>query len=334
MTVPRPPHSRCSGFTLLEVLVACGILVVALASIAAILPAAASRLGEATAMDRGNALAAMALAEIQCRSLTSRDMFANPASPAGIVIGDSIPSAVLTSVTNSGYTGVTLFPSASGSANGTTFFRSGTAMLTLPNSTTLNRFADVSRGFSIEDDVQYQPPTTTAWPANLFAGVSASTGYRQFSRGVSWGAILTPEPWGTASGSMTAVRAHVAIFRKPSTAVAMTLTRSGSAGSSLFTTGTTIVPSAIQRTRLRPCSAVLALPSTSAAGTGPQWLGIRSSWLSGTSSQMVVDALTSGSAQACVVFERPIDGLVTSGSLTVLTFDSLLLTDQKILPVQ
>jgi hypothetical protein len=340
MITLHPSHHRRTGFTLLEVLVACGILVVALASIAAILPAAASRLGDATAMDRGNALDAMAFSEIQSRGLATRDVFTSPASAAGVVIGDILPSAVLTTVTNSGYGSVTLFSGtltatgASLTSGSGTLFRNGVAILTLPNWTTLNTRADVSRGFSIEDDVQYLPPTSTLWPVNRFAGVSASSGYRQFNRGVSWGAVLTPEPWGTTSGSMTAVRASVAIFRKPSTAVAMTLTRSGAAGSSLFTSGTTIVPAAIQRTRLRPCSFVLALPPTSVSGTGPQWLGIRSSWMSGTSSQMTLDALTSGSAQACVVFERPIDGLVTSGSLTVLTFDSLLLTDQKVLPVQ
>lgn len=338
MITPHPSDQRRTGFTLLEVLVACGILVVGLASIAAILPAAASRLGDATAMDRGNALDAMAFSEIQNRMLATRAMFTHPASAAGIVIGDSLPSAVMTTVTNSGYAGVTLF-SGTLTASGTsltsgsgTLFRNGVAILTLPNWTTLNTRADVSRGFSIEDDVRYLPPASTVWPSNLFVGVSSTTGYRQFTRGVSWGAILTPEPWGTTSGSMTAVRASIAVFRKPSTAVAMTLTRSGGAGSSLFTTGT--IPAAIQRTRLRPCSSVLALPPTSLVGIRPQWLGIRSSWVTGTSSQMTLNALTSGSAQASVVFERPIDGLVTSGSLTVLTFDSLLLTDEKILPVQ
>lgn len=331
MSTPYPRCARRPAFTLLEVLVACGILVVALASIAAILPAAAARLGDATAMDRGNALDAIALSEIQVRGLATRLLFPNAASPAGVVIGDSVPSAVLTTVTNSGYAGVTLTTTAT--ANNTSLFRSGTAILTLSNTTTLNSLADVSRGFSIEDDVQYLPPTTTAWPVNVFAGVTGTTGFRQFNRGVAWGAILTPEPWGTVSGSMTAVRASVAIFRKPSTAVAMTLTRSGGVGSSLFTTGTTIVPAAIQRSRLRPCSFVLALPATT-SGTGPQWLGIRSSWMTGTSSQMTLEALTSGSAQACVVFDRAIDGLVTSGSLTVLTFDSLLITDQKVLTLR
>ena len=54
-----------AGFSLLEVLVACGILVVGLASIAAILPAAGSRLSEAAAQDRAVAAAAVAMSEIR-----------------------------------------------------------------------------------------------------------------------------------------------------------------------------------------------------------------------------------------------------------------------------
>ncbi|MBM4058212.1 MAG: hypothetical protein FJ275_08255, partial [Planctomycetes bacterium] len=50
-------HAR-AGMTLLEVLVACGILVMGLASVAAMLPAAGARLAEATAIDRAGTLSA------------------------------------------------------------------------------------------------------------------------------------------------------------------------------------------------------------------------------------------------------------------------------------
>ena len=75
MTRSLPIAKRArAGFSLLEVLVACGILVVGLASIAAILPAAGSRLSEAAAQDRAVAAAAVAMSEIRCRNLAARDI--------------------------------------------------------------------------------------------------------------------------------------------------------------------------------------------------------------------------------------------------------------------
>lgn len=62
--------------TLLEVLVACGILVVGLASVAAILPAAASLLAEAANIDRGAALAANTAAELEARGVLKASLFA------------------------------------------------------------------------------------------------------------------------------------------------------------------------------------------------------------------------------------------------------------------
>jgi hypothetical protein len=62
--------------TLLEVLVACGILVVGLASVAAILPAASSLLAEAANIDRAAALAANAAADVKARGVLRASLFA------------------------------------------------------------------------------------------------------------------------------------------------------------------------------------------------------------------------------------------------------------------
>jgi Tfp pilus assembly protein PilV len=64
--------------TLLEVLVACGILVVGLASIAAMLPAAGSRLGQAALEDRAGNLAGNALAQARSAGAIAADVFSNP----------------------------------------------------------------------------------------------------------------------------------------------------------------------------------------------------------------------------------------------------------------
>jgi len=63
-----------SGMTLLEVLIASGILVVGLSSVAAILPAAGSLLGEASMIDRATTLAANAAADLEFqRTLKASD---------------------------------------------------------------------------------------------------------------------------------------------------------------------------------------------------------------------------------------------------------------------
>lgn len=67
-------HPR-AGLSLLEVLVACGILAVGLASVSALLPAASARLGQATEQDRAGLLAANARAECVNRGLVAADIF-------------------------------------------------------------------------------------------------------------------------------------------------------------------------------------------------------------------------------------------------------------------
>lgn len=71
-------HPR-AGLTLLEVLVAGGILAIGLASVAALLPAASARLGQATQQDRAGMLAANARAECLNRGLVAADIFSTPA---------------------------------------------------------------------------------------------------------------------------------------------------------------------------------------------------------------------------------------------------------------
>ncbi|MCE2725971.1 MAG: prepilin-type N-terminal cleavage/methylation domain-containing protein [Planctomycetaceae bacterium] len=69
-------HPR-AGLSLLEVLVACGILAVGLASVSALLPAASARLGQATQQDRGGVLAANARAECVNCGLVAADIFSS-----------------------------------------------------------------------------------------------------------------------------------------------------------------------------------------------------------------------------------------------------------------
>ncbi|MFM9057805.1 MAG: hypothetical protein ACKOSQ_01540, partial [Planctomycetaceae bacterium] len=64
---PARPAAARGAFTLLEVLVSLGVIVAALAGIAAFLPAAGTRLGEATVIDRAGTMAANARADLATR---------------------------------------------------------------------------------------------------------------------------------------------------------------------------------------------------------------------------------------------------------------------------
>ena len=77
------------GFSLLEVLVSLGILVSALAGIAAMLPAAASRVGDATALDRAGTLAANARADLANRGLLKATLCSGTAK--GFTFGEIVP---------------------------------------------------------------------------------------------------------------------------------------------------------------------------------------------------------------------------------------------------
>jgi len=76
-----------AGMTLLEVLVACGILATGLASVAAMLPAAGARLAEATAIDRAGTLAANCFAHLQARGVLKASLFTG-ATIRVVVLGD------------------------------------------------------------------------------------------------------------------------------------------------------------------------------------------------------------------------------------------------------
>ena len=75
--------------TLLEVLVACGILVIGLASVAALLPAAASVLADASRIERAAHLATNAVADLRFQGILSAATFKGPVKT--LVIGSMFP---------------------------------------------------------------------------------------------------------------------------------------------------------------------------------------------------------------------------------------------------
>ncbi len=157
----QPPRGARSGLTLLEVLIACGILLLGLSSIAAILPAASSRLGEASLEDRARVVAANAYAEVRNRGLLASGIFVDPTKPA--VFGRVLPGVA--------------------------------CPLIAPGSTAT--LIDPLRGFVLEDELIYATPTFAETPTNVFKN---GDGPRDYLEAVCWAAMVVPEQFPAATG--------------------------------------------------------------------------------------------------------------------------------------
>lgn len=272
-------HRHRAGLSLLEVLVACGILVVGLTSIAAILPAAGSRLGQATQADRGGVLAANAYAEVMSRSLVAADVFSvnNKACVFGKELGE--------------------LPTVAGA-------------VTAVASGTLSQRIDPVNGFLLEDDLVYTTGTASDLPVNAFQ--SAASPIRRFNEGLCWGGMIA-----CAGNAQMGTQAtlSIAVFSKeggPPRAITLT----GPVGSNIlqYSTGAAngVADEAARKQVLPACSYVLTTTNP------PQWLRINASWtnpgpiVSGTEnpagrlSFIVLDRnpMTSGTTLAVVGFEQ------------------------------
>lgn len=272
---PQPRLPQRLGITLLEVLVACGLLVLGLAGIAALLPAAAARLNEASIEDRASSLLANARAEIVNRQLNSLITFQSAPSP-GIrtaCLGELQQRLSLLALSsNSAFTSTPLIPAAG-------------YLATRIDGPSVNQY----RSFRGEDALRYSD-------SSIGAPVAMTTGtlVHETRSETSWGGLLTPLDFsdtpipyvaaapshpalGTASPNRLrgiAARLDVAVFKKPlqsatSTDAVLLLTAT-SGGFTLA--GTTVGPTSdiqsaptadigsIRKRLLAGCSYVLAVP--------------------------------------------------------------------------
>jgi len=299
-SAPARQTGAKGGFSLLEVLVACGVLVIGLASAAAMLPAATARLQEAAAADRGGAMAAAALADFECRDLAFRGLFLDtsgtayvPANPATL-FGEVLPIVSGTIGTSGSPTVVSLSGSASSQLQARINTTSGTA----------------GRGFFLEDELQYRPGAGLT----LFNGFT--NGVRDFRRGACWGAMVEPYPWGSDPASMRAVRATIAVFRKPGEIIRMPLTGSAGGVFRILLSSTSGLDNGLEfRPFLGPCAPVLAVAQSGTAA--PKWLTVNSSW---------PQAAVSGTAWYFVVFREAgsvYQPLMSGSTLQVIGFENI-----------
>lgn len=243
------------GITLLEVLISCGLLTIGLSTIAALLPAAGSRLTQATTEDRAALLLSNAAAEIFSRGIAAADSFPDPASAASTLAFGKV---------------VERLPTFGGLPAG----RTASDFFAAPSAIARKRFGSW-RTFVLEDVVAYQPSAYANTPSNVFSSDAAGMGPRAFRDGLCWGATLAPRTLPVAPGVKADL--SIVIFKR---------WEAGAAGS-----GVEMLPFVVKRVGscyeadansseglVRACSWLLAMPSAPAAGRSPRWFRIMSVW--------------------------------------------------------
>jgi hypothetical protein len=253
-TSSRDGDSR--GITLLEVLISCGLLIVGLSTIAALLPAAGSRLTQATTEDRAAVLLANATAELFARGLVAADTFPAPGTTGTartLAIGKVLGRLPTFGDLPSGRSAADYFigPSEDG-----------------------RRRCGSARTFILEDVLVYDPPRYSDTPLNAFHTDEAGPGPRKVREGICWGATLTPDSHPPAAGGRALV--SIAVFKRESEneagqleeGIPVVLTRTGSFYEADLVSA---------RSLFRGCSWLLAIPPD--PSKSPSWFRIVSSWV-------------------------------------------------------
>lgn len=244
-----------AGVTLLEVLISCGLLIIGLATVASLLPAAGSLLTQATLEDRAAVLLSNATAEVSNRVLVAADAFPTTASAAGprtLVFGKVLGP----------------LPSAGALPTG----RAAAEYFAEPSAVGLKR-CGAPRTFLLEDVLVYDPSRFSGTPVNAFAVDQGEFGPRLFRQGLCWGATLVPKQFPPRSGEAAVL--SIAVFKREGDgaqgtaedAIPVVLERVGSCYQA---------DSLIGGPLLRGCSWVLAVPPSPDASPG--WFKIMSSW--------------------------------------------------------
>lgn len=305
-TIAHEPAMR-RGITLLEVLIACGLLVIGLSTMAALLPASSARLAQASLADRAGVLASNALADSANRCLVAVDTFptvssTNPLAGRTLAIGSLLGQLP----------GFGVLPSG----------RNANEYFTGPSDEGLRRCGS-PRTFLLEDELQYGPsPSVASAPSNAFSSSSdGSTGPRQVRDGVCWGATITPQLVPPAVGGAAVLA--IAVFKRSGTitseemkdAMPVGVTRTNS-----FYEADVLASGPL----LRPCTWVLAIPAS--PSTAPRWFQVTSSWTFEPPAAQTTRLIFRNQQD----FEAATGTGSTGSKATVLAFEDLLRVDEHL----
>jgi len=302
---PLPDTPRRAGITLLEVLVACGILVIGLASLASVLPAAGSRLAQASVEDRAGVAAANAYAECVARGLITSDIFVS--STRACVFGRGFEELV------------DQIDPASRRPRNRTLIASTTAAILQPKPLPFLTRIDEIRGFTLEDDLLF-PASAADTPLNGFVMSGAQVAGHRLSRpGVCWGAMLAPVSGTAVAGAEATL--SIAVFRKECEETASLLLTATSGPLYVVASGTTVSAAgqtayaapadiaAVRKQFVPGCGYVLMLPAAGGPTPRmPKWVRVTSSWTSNAPQEVAYVALdldsTAPAAMTVIAFEN------------------------------
>jgi hypothetical protein len=236
-----------AGLSLLEVLIACGVLALGLGGVAALLPAAGQRFGAAIVADRARFVAANGHADMLSRGLASAA--ACPGNARAFVFGPALVGAASAAPT----------VVAAGSLGG----------------------IDAERFFVAEDDVvfeyQLRPVVAgrmtgeravffTGGPQNVFN--AGGLGPRRYRDSIVWGATIVPVTTPAQPG--TAAVLSIVVLRRSGEPKRISLVRNAD--------GTYQCPEADRLQRLTGCSSALVVAVGGADVARPAWVSVRASW--------------------------------------------------------
>ncbi len=306
---PRP-----LGVTLLEVLIACGLLVVGLSTMAALLPAAGSRFAQASLEDRAGALSANAVADLFTRGLVAADGLppADAAEPDGPRVSRTLALGCLLSQ----------LPEYGTLPDG----RTSGEFFVGPSAIARQRCGS-PRTFFLDDELTYAPAQFFDSPTNeFFAMADGGPGPREFREGACWGALVAPKQFPPEAGGTATV--SIAVFKKDGrlrpdemdAGIAVLLRRKTSYYEADITPSGTL---------LRPCTWLLAMPAAANAAA-PRWFEVMSSWTQ--------DGLDSKTTRLILKHQDDFQGFTgtsASGSAAVVfAFEGLVRVDEHTVTLQ
>ncbi len=255
------------GFTILEVLISAGIMVIGLACVASLLPAAAQRMSQAVSEDRAGTLAANAYADITARrplGLLSHSIIKNNNAEPDWRRGHIVSLGVVVD---------DLLKVARDDNN---------KQISTPH--TLRSLFPAS-GWLIEDALVFDDDGGS--PVNTF---DADTNGRKIRpNAMCWLATLVPDK--NANDPVEAgdiAELSIAIFKKQPSSSEIILGGLGEVTPGVLTIGGSAVDDDTRRQFVKGCGSVLALGST------PEWIRINASWTDAIGTHLICDSSYTG----------------------------------------
>ena len=259
------------GFTILEVLISAGIMVIGLACVASLLPAAAQRMSQAVSEDRAGTLAANAYADITARRSLGFLLGNGPNKKSVTFLSHSI---ILDANDDPAWTPGHVV--AMGAASAELVNGNHVAGSLHPKNNILIRSSD----WEIQDALDFDESAGS--PINTFVA-----GNRKIrANPMCWLATLVPD-----AGANNPVVAgdvawlSIAVFKKQPSANEIV-------AGSLASTGILTIGGAVdddtRRQFAKGCGSVLAL------GSNPEWIRINASWADASGTHLICDKSYSG----------------------------------------